>query len=86
MRAAELVGPQTQQRIGYLVVILKIINELLRRQIKGGSPSRFALPPGELALVQEAPFCCRDKFLRSSLIIAVIGVSVSRKRHHRRVV
>src|SRR6185436_6574549 len=63
-RVGNLMQTLPAKGIGDLIVILDVIDEIRRMQIKGGGSPNFLLPLIPLPLVKEAPFQTGDQFLR----------------------
>src|SRR6185295_16520059 len=74
------------KRVGDLVVVLYVVNEVVRMQVQRWRPPALLLPLVTLALIQKAPLHLRNEFLGAAAIIGVVRFIPPRQRNDCRMV
>src|SRR5687768_3169751 len=80
---SELVAAHAARGVGNLVVILQKVDELLCLEVPCRTAAPLVLPLVPLSLIEIAPACRRDQFLRRAVVVAVVKLVVPRRRHAR---
>src|ERR1700722_20868467 len=79
-------APETDRRIGDLVVVLQVDDEARSGKVERRCPAPLLLPGVTLPLEQETVFGEGDKLARTTAIVAVVRLSAAGQRDARTVV